>query len=50
MINGIYYHEIGCPDAWKSQIRECKWCGRDFRPEYAEQMCCDGNCDEAYNS
>ena len=41
-INGIKCHELGCPDKWKDEVRECPWCGREFKPEYKQQeYCCD---------
>jgi len=54
MINGVYCHEIGCPESWKDadglgRPRECKWCGRTFRPESPHQECCDDSCCAAYN-
>jgi len=50
MINGLYCHEIGCPDAWKDQIRECKWCGQEFEPGYKEDQFCDISCHESYHT
>lgn len=47
-INGVLCHESGCPDAWKDQVRECKFCGCDFIPEEPMQECCDENCTEAF--
>ncbi len=44
MIQGVRCHETGCPDAWKDQLRECVWCGRDFKPEEHYQICCGENC------
>ena len=32
-IQGVVCHEIGCPDAWKGSVKECKACGDDFRPK-----------------
>ena len=40
MINGVYCHETGCPDAWKSYTRECFECGFDFSPEERYQRVC----------
>jgi len=49
MINGIFCHETGCPNAWKDYDRECKWCGQKFKPETKHQdFCCD-DCAESYN-
>lgn len=48
-INGVIVHERGCPDAYKHEIRECKWCGQDFEPESNDQRFCDGSCFHAYN-
>ncbi len=40
-INGVVCHETGCPNAWKDSKRECKWCGKEFRPKHqAQQVCC----------
>ena len=49
-INGVYCHEIGCPDAWQDEIRECLECGQDFKPETRYQTCCDDSCYAAYNN
>jgi len=49
MINGIYCHETGCPEAWKDYQRECKWCGQDFKPEEEHQDCCSIDCSESYH-
>lgn len=50
MINGVYCHELGCPDAWKDEVRECKWCGRAFKPKEKPQHCCTKQCERAYSS
>lgn len=47
MINGMYCHEHGCPDAWRDYIRECEWCGSDFKPETCDQVYCSDSCAEA---
>jgi hypothetical protein len=48
VINGVFCHEIGCPDAWLDYPVECKWCGREFYPEIRGQEFCDENCAEPY--
>lgn len=48
-INGVVCHETGCPNAWRNEIRECSWCGQEFKPERPEQTCCDDTCAESYN-
>jgi len=48
MINGVYCHETGCPDAWRTVTRECKWCGSTFKPEEAGQTFCDDGCRANY--
>ena len=48
MINGVYCHEIGCPDAWQDYLRECKWCGSESKPVDRYQDCCDDECAESY--
>lgn len=47
-INGIRCHETGCPEAYKDEIRECKWCGSKFKPEEKHQNCCSEECAESY--
>ena len=47
-INGVKCHELGCPDAWKDEVRECKWCGQEFLPQSHTQLCCSEDCAEAY--
>jgi len=32
-INGLSCHETGCPDAWRTEKRECRECGCDFIPD-----------------
>lgn len=49
-INGILCHEHGCPDAWRTETRECKWCGSEFKPEDRNQRFCDEDCAESYNT
>jgi len=41
-------HEKGCPESYKDQIKECKWCGFEFQPETKNQVCCDLSCTESY--
>jgi len=48
MINGVYCHEHGCPNAWKDHIRECKWCGQEFEPETEDQQLCSEDCARGY--
>ena len=50
VINNIVCHEIGCPEAWKDETRECKGCGRCFKPEEMSQKFCDSDCAEAYHN
>lgn len=50
IINGVYCHEIGCPDSYTTETRECKWCGQEFRPESQWQTCCCDDCHESYYS
>ena len=49
-INSIKCHEHGCPDAWMDEIRECKWCGSDFKPDFKHQYCCCEDCAIDYNT
>ena len=50
VINNVICHETGCPDAWKDETRECKWCGRRFKPKEKNQELCDPACAEAHHS
>ena len=43
MINGIYCHETGCPDNWRTTLLECFECGCDFLPEEQYYKVC-GDC------
>lgn len=47
-INGVVCHEPGCPETWKDEVRECKWCGQTFTPEERYQSCCDEDCRRQY--
>lgn len=47
-INGVVTHEIGCPDAWRDEVRECKNCGQKFLPEERYQECCSHSCTVSY--
>lgn len=49
VINGLICHETGCPEAWKSEIRECRWCGSQFQPESKGQGFCSNDCRACYN-
>jgi hypothetical protein len=49
-INGVYCHELGCPEAWKDEKRSCLFCGQIFIPEDKEQLFCDKSCGEEYTS
>lgn len=48
-INGMNCHETGCPDAWESEQRECRECGRQFTPADPGQRECDGACYAAFH-
>ncbi len=47
-INGVACHETGCPDAWRSEERECAWCGGIFTPESKRQTFCDESCNATF--
>lgn len=47
-INGALCHELGCPDAWQDQTRECKECGCEFIAEDRHQAFCSDQCAYAY--
>ena len=44
MINGIYCHETGCPEAWRDKVLECRECGCEFTPEWRLQRYCSTHC------
>ena len=46
MINGVYCHEQGCPDAWKDYAYKCVNCGRQFKPRDKWEKRCN-NCKES---
>lgn len=48
VINGLYTHEFGCPDSWRDQILECKWCGSTYKPTERGDRFCDASCADAY--
>lgn len=48
VINGLICHETGCPESYKDDVRDCKWCGQNFKPESMHQICCDEECAGAY--
>jgi hypothetical protein len=47
-INGVFCHETGCPDAWRTW-RECCECGQPFMPEHRFEKACSDSCLCAYN-
>ncbi len=49
MINGVYCHETGCPEAWKTEEVKCRNCGFDFVPEEQGRNICDDCISEADN-
>jgi len=50
VINGVLCHEFECPNAWRGAVRQCAWCGQEFKPENKFQKCCSIECAEAYYS
>jgi hypothetical protein len=48
-VNGVVCHEIGCPDAWQDEVRECKECGSEFKPESKNQIFCSAGCWSMYS-
>lgn len=49
VINGLVCHEHGCPEAWKDETRQCRWCGSEFYPASKGQGFCQNSCWGAYN-
>jgi Zn finger protein HypA/HybF involved in hydrogenase expression len=43
MVNGVYCHEQGCPDAWRNYTIDCWECGFEFQREERYQQVC-GDC------
>ena len=51
IVNNIKCHEIGCPNAWKDEIKKCKWCNSNFSPYKKDQeFCCQQCCNDDYNA
>jgi len=48
IINGVYCHEIGCPDSHLFTTKECPWCGRNFFADERGQRFCSDDCAESY--
>jgi len=48
MINGVFCHESGCPDAWRDYQIACRLCGCDFQPESQYQAVCEDCAREEY--
>lgn len=46
---GVLVHEGGCPNAWRDELRDCKECGSEFKPQERYQDCCSPCCRAAYN-
>ena len=44
MMNGVYCHETGCPDAWRDYVRECAECGCNFKPVERYERYCSSDC------
>jgi len=40
MINGVYCHESGCPNMWKTTSVDCRECGCGFYPKHEGQKLC----------
>jgi hypothetical protein len=49
-INGLVCHETGCPEAHRSETRECRWCGAPFQPECKRERYCSVQCYAIDNS
>jgi hypothetical protein len=47
-IQGVVCHELGCPESWKDQHKDCKWCGRPFHPKVRGQQTCSSRCRHFY--
>lgn len=49
-IQGVKCHELGCPEAWRDELRTCPWCGTDFTPCHRDHRFCNMTCSRDYNS
>jgi hypothetical protein len=49
IINGVYCHEAGCPDAHLFSKQECPWCGVIFIAEERGQRFCSDDCSENHS-
>jgi hypothetical protein len=41
VIQGVFCHETGCPEAWHDSVSECEECGCDFSPVERRQRVCN---------
>jgi hypothetical protein len=42
VVNGVFCHEQGCPDAWRDSTKACDECGCDFYRTERYDSICDG--------
>jgi len=47
-VDGVKCHEHGCPDAWKDNEKECRWCGALFTSIAENRTCCSEECRKSY--
>ena len=47
-IQGVYTHELGCPNSYKETLVECKWCGQLFEGAMLNQDFCGEDCSDSY--
>ncbi len=47
-VNGIFVHELGCPDSYKEILTKCSWCGQSFEADRLHREFCSEDCAEAY--
>lgn len=49
VIQGVFCHEQGCPDAWRDRAKACDECGNDFYPTDRYQSVCDDCCSDPFD-
>lgn len=46
VINRMFCHETGCPEAWRDGTVKCRSCGEQFQPTHSGQDRCE-DCHES---
>ena len=48
VVNGVFCHEHGCPDAWRDKQMPCVECGIPFYQNEPGQYLCSEECTRSY--